>query len=107
MTETILIVDDDIHMRLAIRRVLKHKGYACMLASGGEEVLALLATSPDIALIISDICMPGIDGLALLQAVKRSAPAIPFILITAHGAVPDAVKALKAGASDYLLDRKS
>lgn len=102
--ETILIVDDDAPMRLAMRRVLKQKGYDVVLAASGQEVLDLLsAPNAQVSLIVSDVCMPGMDGLELLSAIQKTRTRIPVVLVSAHGTVATAVRALKAGAVDYLL----
>lgn len=103
MDESILIVDDDEEMRLSMRRALKHRGYTIFAAAHAEEALAMVAAHPEIQLVVSDMCMPGMDGMALLEAAKQKFSALPIVLVTAHGTVQNAIAALKAGARDYLL----
>ncbi len=85
-----------------VKEYLEDAGFVTACASGGLEALAILELSR-IDLIISDLVMPEMDGVALLQEVRRRYPQLPFLLITAHGSVDTAVVAMKAGADDYLL----
>lgn len=99
----ILVVDDAAHMREVVADyVLRPHGYAVLLAENGEQALELAQhDAPD--LIISDIKMPGISGLDLVQAVHRDRPDLPVILITAEGSEHIAQQALRAGAADYFI----
>jgi response regulator RpfG family c-di-GMP phosphodiesterase len=100
----IVVVDDDELTRCYLESVLLPEGYRCSLFPGGKDVLSYLATAAhDVSLILSDIDMPGMNGVELLQAVKRVAPEIPFILISGHYERSEATEALRLGASDYLL----
>ncbi len=99
----ILLVDDDADIRTAIRHSLSQKGYAVEIAMDGKEALSRLTRAPSISLVISDVCMPGLDGMALLTAVQKLSPSTPVVLITAYGTVANAIQALKKGARDYLL----
>jgi len=100
--ERILVVDDDISQRRLIEFWLKEEGYSVVTASDGNTALRTFTeTSP--ALVISDIRMPGLSGLDLLGRIKALNPDTPVILITAFGAVGDAVEAMKLGAADYVL----
>ncbi len=99
---TILAVDDKKSALLLMKSQLRMWDFDVLCATGGAEALAILEeTSPD--LILSDQVMPDMDGLALLQTVKRRYPDIPFILVTAHGKIEHAVTAVKKGADDYLV----
>ena len=100
--ERILVVDDDLSQRRLIEFWLKEEGYSVVAASDGNTGLQTFTeTSP--ALVITDIRMPGLSGLDLLGRIKALNPDTPVILITAFGAVGDAVDAMKLGAADYVL----
>ncbi len=100
--ERILVVDDDLSQRRLIEFWLKEEGYSVVAASDGNTGLQTFTeTSP--ALVITDIRMPGLSGLDLLGRIKALNPDTPVILITAFGAVDDAVDAMKLGAADYVL----
>jgi DNA-binding NtrC family response regulator len=99
---TLLIVDDEAKMRRLLELQLSAAGFTVVTASNAEEGLACLREQP-VDLAVTDLRLPGMDGLALLQAVKRDFPALPVIVMTAHGTVETAVEAMKAGASDYVL----
>lgn len=97
----ILIVDDEAAIRTVMARALGAK-YDCLVASGGDEALKLLASDPDIRLMLSDIRMPGMDGVELLKKAKALNPGLVCILLTAYGTVELAVEAMKDGADDFL-----
>ncbi len=97
----ILIVDDEINMRLVLTAMLKKEGYEVASASDGQEALQILQ-SGKIAAVVTDLKMPNIDGMELLNHITSKHPAIPVIMITAHGTVATAVEALKKGALDYI-----
>jgi DNA-binding NtrC family response regulator len=97
----ILVVDDDARMRELIAKVLAREGYAVRSLPRVWEVLQALEDGP-VDLVISDIRMPEMDGLTLLQEVKRVAPETSVLLMTAFGSIDTAVQAIKAGAYDYL-----
>ena len=98
---TILIVDDEQSMRDFLAIMLKKEGYEVVTAEDGNE--ALKALEEDIYdLVITDIKMPGIDGLQVLSSVKRVSPNTLVIVITAYSSTEDAVLAMKQGALDYI-----
>ncbi len=99
--EKILIVDDEQGMRRLLTRVLSREGFEAVAVGDGEEALRELATG-DFDLAVLDIQMPGMTGLELLEEIKAFNPALPTIMITAYGTVESAVKALRAGAYDYI-----
>jgi len=99
--KTILIVDDDPHILEVLEARLSHAGYRVVKAGDGQEALDHLAVSR-VDLVISDIRMPGLTGLELQASLERTAPGLPIIFLTAHGTIPDAVKAIQSGAVDYL-----
>jgi CheY-like chemotaxis protein len=101
----ILVIDDDPTTVELVRSVLEANGFACLAASSGEEALALIRATPGILLAISDINMPGMDGIALLGSLSsfptpHSPPRIIFL--TAYPSVDFAVAALRLGAVDFL-----
>jgi DNA-binding NtrC family response regulator len=97
----ILIADDELNMLLVIEAMLEKEGYSVVTAGDGMEALQILGDE-DIAVIVTDLKMPKLDGLGLLSRVVKEYPAIPIIMITAHGTVETAVEALKKGAFDYI-----
>jgi DNA-binding NtrC family response regulator len=97
----VLVVDDDRAVGMVLAALLGQAGYDAHHVSSGEEALAALA-SRRIDAILSDVRMPGMDGLELLAATKKRAPDVPVVLITAHGTIPLAVEAMKAGAAEFL-----
>ncbi|MBI3330323.1 MAG: sigma-54-dependent Fis family transcriptional regulator [Nitrospinae bacterium] len=97
----ILVVDDDTHMRDLVAKVLTREGYAVRALPRAQEVLQALDEAPT-DLVISDIKMPEMDGLTLLNEVTRVSPETSVILMTAFGSIDSAVQAMKAGAYDYL-----
>ena len=98
----VLVVDDDRAVGMVLAALLGQAGYDAQHVSSGEQALAALAARR-LDAILSDVRMPGMDGLELLAAVKKRAPEVPVILITAHGTIPLAVEAMKAGAAEFLL----
>ena len=101
----ILAIDDDPPTLELVSSVLTTNGFSCLTASSGEQALALVAADPDILLAISDINMPGMDGIALLGRINSQCPdgrAPRVIFLTAHARVDYAVAALRLGAIDFL-----
>jgi len=98
----ILVVDDEAGIRFAIAEALRSEGHEVVAAADGIYGLEQLSARV-FDVVVSDVQMPRLDGLALFRRVKAEAPDTEVILMTAHGSVQDAVQALKEGASDYLL----
>lgn len=98
----VLVVDDDASVRDVISVLLKEEGYDCVVASGPEMALEL-ATAEEIPLVISDMKMPGKDGLWLLEAFRDKFPDTSVIMLTGFGDTEAAVDCLRRGAVDYLL----
>jgi CheY-like chemotaxis protein len=97
----VLLIDDEEAARYGIRRALANQGYELDEAADGSSALSKIeAGQPDV--VVSDINMPGIDGLTLLERLSRLPDAPLVILITAHGSESVAVQALRAGAYNYL-----
>jgi DNA-binding NtrC family response regulator len=97
---TVLLAEDDASVLQAIGDALQEAGYAVLRAASGRE--ALVKRSDRVDVLITDLWMPGIDGLALLTQSKQSHPLVQVILITGNATVPSAIQAMKAGAFDYL-----
>ena len=97
----ILIVDDELNIREGLSAYLEDSGYTALAASSGDEALAMIKRAkPDI--VLTDLRMPGMDGLELLRRILAEAPGTAVMVLTAYGTVETAVKAMKAGAFHYL-----
>jgi DNA-binding NtrC family response regulator len=101
MTPKILVIDDDASLRRVVEYNLQEAGYQVLSAAGGEAGLNLF-TEESPALVITDMKMPGMDGMQVLKAVKARSPETLVIVVTAFGTVDVAVEAMKAGAYDYI-----
>jgi len=97
----ILVVDDDQDLLRLLAIRLQAAGYEVSTAATGERALAQLAVSSP-HLVITDMRMPGMDGMALFDAIRKRNPALPVIILTAHGTIPDAVEAVQRGVFGYL-----
>ncbi len=103
MSERVLVVDDETNMRKVLRAVLRRAGgLEVHTAADGEEALAILEADPGFSLVLTDLRMPGLDGMALLGQILRRWPELPVVLLTAHGTVDTAVEAMKLGAFDFV-----
>jgi two-component system, NtrC family, response regulator len=100
--ETILIVDDEKNYLLVLSAVLEDEGYEVLTAPGGAEALEVHKSS-DLDLVLTDMKMPGMDGIELLEQIKARDPDLPVIMMTAHGTVDKAVEAMQKGAYSYIL----
>ena len=100
--ENVLVVDDEPDMREALTAALRREGLCISTAANGVEALEKVQ-GQSFDLIVTDVRMPRMGGLALLQELKRTSPTIPVIMMTGYGRIEDAVEAMKAGAFDYLL----
>jgi DNA-binding NtrC family response regulator len=98
----ILVVEDKQSFRFMIQNYLEAAGFKTTCVTDGTEALAILAAS-EVDMVISDLVMPGMDGMALLQEVRSRFPTMPFLILTAHGTIDNAVATMKQGATDYLL----
>jgi two-component system response regulator FlrC len=99
--ERILVVDDEQGIRDLVRDILASEGHDVETAADGPAALAILAGNP-CALVISDLRMPGMDGLELLDRIREEHPDTSVILLTAFGTIPQAVEAVRKGALDFL-----
>jgi len=98
--QTILVVDDDPHILEVLETRLSSAGFRTITAAGGQEAIEILH-SQQVDLMISDVRMPGLGGMDLLKEVRELQPELPIIFLTAYGTIPDAVRAIKAGAVEY------
>jgi len=101
-SESVMVVEDDAALREALADTLRAAGITAISAGDAAEALALLETE-EIALVISDVQMPGPNGYELLSAIKRLRADLPVVLMTAYGTVAQAVSAMREGATDYIV----
>jgi two-component system, response regulator FlrC len=102
VNDSVLIVEDDAALREALVDTLRAAGLMALAAADSSSALQLLA-SEEIALVISDVQMPGANGYELLASIKRMRPYLPVVLMTAYGTVAQAVAAMREGATDYIV----
>ena len=98
----VLVVEDDESLREALCDTLELAGYDIIAAADGQAALQILQKE-DVGMVISDVQMRPMDGHSLLKAIKLRRPALPVLLMTAHGSIPQAVAATHDGAVDYLV----
>ncbi len=98
----VLVVEDDLDLCEALNDTLEIEGYRVLSANNGTEALSQL-TKNKFRLVVSDIQMPIMDGIQLLNNMRQKHPEIPVLLMTAYGTVPKAVEAMQSGAADYLI----
>ncbi len=99
---TILIVDDEKNYPLILSAVLEEENFETLTANSGRKALEVLDNS-DVDLVLTDMKMPGMDGIELLEHIKTKNPELPVIMMTAHGTVDKAVEAMQKGAYSYIL----
>ena len=100
-TRRVILVDDDASTRRVLARMMRHAGLDVEEAPGAATALELIAARPPDA-VVTDLRMPGLDGVELVQRLKETAPGLPVVVMTASGEITSAVRAMKAGAADYL-----
>jgi len=100
--ETVLIVDDEKNYPPILSAVLQAEGFEALTAASGQEALYQLENA-DVDLVLTDMKMPGMDGMSLLEQIKKKDPDLPVILMTAYGTVDKAVEAMQKGAYSYIL----
>ena len=98
----ILLIEDDLAIASALDRVLKAEGYQVHMIARGDQGLEV-ATRNDFDVVLTDLKLPGLNGLELVRSLHAAKPRIPIILMTAHGTTETAIDATKFGAYDYLL----
>lgn len=100
----LLLCDDEEEILIYLKKLLQHRGYQVETFLRGTDLLAKLEERGDeeIGLILQDVRMPDLDGLQVLRRIRKLAPEIPVVVMSAFGAIDDAVQAVKLGAYDYL-----
>jgi DNA-binding NtrC family response regulator len=98
----IMLVDDEERFLETTKKLLERKGYQVATALSGSEALDQLQKE-NIQVVILDVKMPGMDGMATLKAIKNRHPLVEVIMLTGHATVESAVQGLKSGAADYLM----
>ncbi|RZO63693.1 MAG: sigma-54-dependent Fis family transcriptional regulator [Sandaracinaceae bacterium] len=105
-TGQVLVVDDDRAVGVVLKGLLSQAGHRAEHVTTAQEALARVASSaldlPPVDVVLTDLRMPGMDGMALLDALAERAAGVPVIMLTAHGTVERAVEAMKRGAADFL-----
>ncbi len=99
--ETLLVVDDEKNYLLVLKELLADEGYEVLTAQSGADALAIL-NETELDLVVTDMKMPGMSGLELLEKLKQKDPQLPVVMMTAFGTVEKAVEAMKKGAFDYI-----
>ncbi|HLF85960.1 MAG TPA: sigma-54 dependent transcriptional regulator, partial [Nitrospiria bacterium] len=102
ITRPILVVDDEPEMRTAVYESLTRSGYNVATAINGKDAIEKIH-SDDFGMVITDMKMPGMDGMNLLRELKKRTLKIPVVMITAYGTIDMAVNAMKLGAYDYII----
>lgn len=100
-TMKLLLVDDEQRFIETTQNLLKRKGFEVITAGNGIQALETLERN-NIDVMVLDVKMPGMDGVATLKEVKRHFPTVEVIMLTGHGTIDSAVDGLKSGAFDYL-----
>ena len=103
MAKTVLIVDDDPTQRRLMQAVVEKNGYAAAHAQSGEEALEALAAGGHVDVVLLDLLMPGMGGIKTLEELRKRAVHLPVIVLTASGSIDTVVKAMQAGAVDFLV----
>ncbi len=101
-TANILVVDDEPNIRRVLEAVLAKEGHNVQVAENGRKGQEIIAADDSIDILISDLIMPDINGIELLEAAKEINPGLSVLMITAHGTIKSAVDAMKLGALDYI-----
>jgi DNA-binding NtrC family response regulator len=97
----LMLVDDEERFLSTTAKLLARKGFKVFTALTGSEALENLKRQ-NIHVVILDVKMPGMDGIAILKEIKRSFPLVEVVMLTGHGTVESAVEGLKSGATDFL-----
>ena len=101
MSEFILVVDDEVAILNSLSPILEDEGYQVTVAKSGAEALKVLAAEPP-DLMLLDIWMPEMDGLETLKRAREQMPKLLVVMMSGHGSIETAVKAVKLGAYDYI-----
>jgi DNA-binding NtrC family response regulator len=101
MSATVLLVDDERNIQVTLARALTMEGYAVETAGGGREALEKIAALP-VDVVVMDVRMPDLDGLAVLEKARQTRPGLPVVIMSGHGSLETVRTAFKLGAFDYL-----
>lgn len=99
---SLLVVDDEKNMLNVLKILFESDGYRVLTAANGLAALEVFEANPDIDLIVSDLKMPEMDGLALMREIRQRDPSLVFVMISAYGTIDKAVEAMKHGAADFI-----
>ena len=99
---TILVVDDEPNLRRVLSAVLARDGHEVLVADGGREAVRKAKAEPKLSLLITDYLMPDMNGLEVLEAVRKHHPGLRTLIISGHGTVRSAVEAMRLGAFDFI-----
>lgn len=98
---TVFVVDDDVSFLRSISRLLRASGFQVVIHNSAQEFLAML--KPDErGCLVTDLRMPAMDGMALLEALRKTGSPLPIVFLTGHGDIPTTVQAMRGGAEDFL-----
>ena len=98
----ILVVDDDVGMAETCAKLFRRQGWVPLVAHSGRDGLARLQGDPAVEIMLTDLVMPDLSGVELLQAAKQRDPSLQVIIMTGYGTIPNAVQAMKLGAAEYI-----
>lgn len=101
-TATVLVVDDEPNLRRVLTAVLEREGHRVLVADGGRDAVRKAKAEPRLDLLVTDYLMPDLNGLEVLEAVRKHHPGLRALLISGHGTVRSAVEAMRLGAFDFL-----
>ncbi len=99
---TVLIVEDEVYVRTSLCELLTSRGFEVIAAASAAEAQDRLSRAP-VDVVLTDLKMPGVDGLELVRRVHAAFPDLPVLVLTGHGTISSAVECIKAGATDYIL----
>ena len=99
----VLLIDDEQAFVSALEKRLTSRNIKVLAAYSGEEGLGKLSSEPDIDVVLLDVKMPGMDGIATLREIKKNHPIVEVIMLTGHATVESAIEGMKFGAHDYLM----
>ncbi len=102
MIKSILVVDDDVQMRAALKEAVERMGYRAVMAEHPLDALKIIGTGT-VSMIITDMKMPRMDGLTFIKEARRKTGSLPILVITGHGTVENAVEVMKEGVCEYLM----
>ena len=101
-TATVLVVDDEPNLRRVLTAVLEREGHRVLVADGGRDAIRKARAETRLDLLVTDYLMPDLNGLEVLEAVRKHHPGLRALLISGHGTVRSAVEAMRLGAFDFL-----